>query len=147
MISSSILEINGIECISIEINFPNSKPILVSFIYRPPSSSAAYLDTLDSMISKTDADGNPTIILYLIRVTHALKIYLLRLISFSLLPYQPDLSQDLCLTTFTFLIRIMSPYLEPYRFLLVIIYQSLLIGLHEVTSQIQTNISTLITDH
>jgi hypothetical protein len=36
---------------------------------------------------------------------------------------------------------------EPYRFLLVIIYQSLLIGLHEVTSQIQTNISTLITDH
>ncbi|CAB4022001.1 Hypothetical predicted protein, partial [Paramuricea clavata] len=57
------LEINGIECIWIEINFPNSKPILVSFIYRPPSSGAAYLDTFDSMISKADADGNPTIIL------------------------------------------------------------------------------------
>ena len=36
-----------------------SKPILVSFIYRPRASyGAAYLDTLDSMISKTDADGN-----------------------------------------------------------------------------------------
>ena len=40
------LEINGIECMWIEIHYPNSKPILVSFIYRPPSSGAAYIDTL-----------------------------------------------------------------------------------------------------
>ena len=46
------LEINGVECLWIEIIFPHSKPILVSFVYRPPSSDASFLDIFDSMLSK-----------------------------------------------------------------------------------------------
>jgi endonuclease/exonuclease/phosphatase family metal-dependent hydrolase len=106
------------------------------------------------MISKTDADGNPTIILG---------------------NFNFDLLSDTCntrfknlLATFNLVQLITVPTRAVSRSLLdhvyvsqknnvstiwnltdtiSDIYQSLLIGLHEVTSQIETNISTLITDH
>lgn len=49
------LEMVGVECIWFELNFPHSRPCLFSFVYRPPSSHASYLDLLDSMLTKADS--------------------------------------------------------------------------------------------
>ena len=52
------LEVDGVECIWIEINFPRSQSILVSYVYRPPSSDVSYLELLDHMLAEADTEGN-----------------------------------------------------------------------------------------
>ena len=57
------LEVQGIECICLELHFPRSKPCLFSFFYRPPSSNVSYFDLLDSLLNKIDCERSRSIIL------------------------------------------------------------------------------------
>lgn len=41
----------------IEINLPQTKPILVGIVYRPPNSNADYMDTLGDVFQKCNVLG------------------------------------------------------------------------------------------
>ena len=56
------LEVQGIECVCLELHFPRSKPCLFSFIYRPPSSNVSYFNLLDSLLSKLGCERSRSII-------------------------------------------------------------------------------------
>ena len=57
------LEVQGMECICLELHFPRSKPCLFSFIYQPPPSNVSYFDLLDSLLNKIDCERSRYIIL------------------------------------------------------------------------------------
>ena len=59
----SDLELEGIECIWLELHFPRSRPCLICFVYRPPSSNPAYTTLLEDMLSHSDSQGLQTIII------------------------------------------------------------------------------------
>ena len=52
------LQVQGIECICLELQFPRSKPCLFSFIYQLPSSKVSYFDSLDALLNKLDSEGS-----------------------------------------------------------------------------------------
>ena len=62
-INRRTVEVQGIECICLELHFTRSKPCLFSFIYRPSSSNVSYFDLLDSLLNKIDGEGSQSIIL------------------------------------------------------------------------------------
>ena len=66
------LELEGIESIWLEFNFPRSSPILVCFVYRAPSEFISYLTLLEDMISRANFQVNTKFI-----VTGALNFDLL----------------------------------------------------------------------
>ena len=49
------LSLSNLECLTIEITKPRSKPFLVSTWYRPPQSSPDLFSTFDRVIDKIDA--------------------------------------------------------------------------------------------
>ena len=60
------LEVNELECIWLEINFPNTKVFLISVLYRPPSTSK-YLPTnfnelLRNSLIKVSSENKETIL-------------------------------------------------------------------------------------
>ena len=52
----SDLESNDLETLWIQINFKNSKPFLIGFIYRPPSSKQSWIDDFEKQLKAID-DG------------------------------------------------------------------------------------------
>ena len=59
---------NNLECLTVEINEPRSKPFLVSTWYRPPQSSPDLFSTFERIIDKIDAEN---LELYLMGVTRS----------------------------------------------------------------------------
>ena len=55
---------NNLECLTVEISKPRSKPFLVSTWYRPPQSSPDLFSTFERIIDKIDAEN---LELYLMR--------------------------------------------------------------------------------
>ena len=55
---------NNLECLTVEISKPGSKPFLVSTWYRPPQSSPDLFSTFERIIDKIDAEN---LELYLMR--------------------------------------------------------------------------------
>ena len=55
---------NNLECLTVEISKPRSKPSLVSTWYRPPQSSPDLFSTFERIIDKIDAEN---LELYLMR--------------------------------------------------------------------------------
>ena len=49
---NSYLFDDNVEALWVEINLPNTKPILLGTVYRPPDSRATYLDKLDLVFQK-----------------------------------------------------------------------------------------------
>ena len=60
------LEINELECIWLEMNFPNTKSFLISVWYRPPSTSKFLLTTFNKLLRKSlikvSSDNKETIL-------------------------------------------------------------------------------------
>ena len=48
---------NNLECLTVEISKPRSKPFLVSTWYRPPQSSPDLFSTFERIIDKIDAEN------------------------------------------------------------------------------------------
>ena len=48
---------NNLECLTVEISKPRSKPFLVSTWYRPPQSSPDLFSTFETIIDKIDAEN------------------------------------------------------------------------------------------
>ena len=48
---------NNLECLTVEISKPLSKPFLVSTWYRPPQSSPVHFSTFERIIDKIDAEN------------------------------------------------------------------------------------------
>ncbi|CAH3178322.1 unnamed protein product [Porites lobata] len=48
---------NNLECLTVKISKPRSKPFLVSTWYRPPQSSPGLFSTFERIIDKTDAEN------------------------------------------------------------------------------------------
>ena len=48
---------NNLECLTVEINKPRSKPFLVSTWYRPPQSSPDFFSTFERIIDKIDDEN------------------------------------------------------------------------------------------
>ena len=57
------LELGGIESIWIEISIPNSKPILVCSVYRPPSAPCSWVTELCCEINRASCDDKEMIIM------------------------------------------------------------------------------------
>ena len=51
------LIMNNLECLTVEISKPHSKPFLVSTWYRPPQSSPDLFSTFERIIHKIDAEN------------------------------------------------------------------------------------------
>ena len=49
------LENDTLECIWLQINFANTKPFLIGYIYRPPNSHHTWINTFDSLLKEIDA--------------------------------------------------------------------------------------------
>ena len=59
---------NNLECLTVEINKPRSKPFLVSTWYRPPQSSPDLFSTFDRIILIIDKIDAENVELYLMGV-------------------------------------------------------------------------------
>ena len=59
----SDLEIEGVETIWLELQFPRSKSRLFCFVYRPPSANAAFTGLLEEMLSHSDCKNLCTVVL------------------------------------------------------------------------------------
>ena len=58
----SDLEIEGVETIWLELQFPRSKSRLFCFVYRPPSANAAFTGLLEEMLSHSDCKNLFTVV-------------------------------------------------------------------------------------
>ena len=59
----SDLEVEGIECVCLQLHYRNCKPCLFTFVYRPPSSDSSYLDLLDLFLTRIDCTKYQSVIL------------------------------------------------------------------------------------
>ena len=60
---NTYLEVIGLESVSLQLQFKNSKPCLFTFVYRPPSANASYYDLMDSLLTLIDCTKYQSVIL------------------------------------------------------------------------------------
>ena len=57
------LVLENLEAVCIEVTKPNSRPVIVSSIYKPPSAPVEIFDSIERMIGQIDNDEKETYIL------------------------------------------------------------------------------------
>ena len=57
------IEIEDLESIWLQINFPNNKPILLNFVYRPPSSNQIWIEKYEQQFTSAESTNLDYILL------------------------------------------------------------------------------------